>query len=169
MTLSLRIEAAQGGDVIVERQLLRFADEQEVPEVALREVGTIMRESIEKQFDTEGGYASGGWKPLTAERVATKARLGLEPGILRATDRLMHSLTRKFDPEHIERPSGSSLQFGSTVTYGIYHQSSEPRTKMPFRPPIAVTEGDKREMVRRIQAAVIGHMTGHGDKAVWGQ
>lgn len=156
--LTLKIQAE--GEVIVERQLLRFSENLEAPGEQLEEIAVLLGEAVEKQFDTEGGHASGGWKALTEERVATKARLGLDPRILRATSALFDSLTRKYDPRHIERLSGSSLTFGSTVSYAIFHQSSAPRAKIPYRPPIALTEQDKRNMVKVLQRSLVTRGTG---------
>lgn len=152
------------GETIVERRLLRFADNIEHPQAALEVVGDVLREATEKQFDSEGGYASGGWKELAQSTIDRKARLGQDPHILRATDRLMESLTRKFDSDHIEQISGETLTFGSSVSYGLFHQSSQPRTKIPFRPPVAITEEDKRTMVKRVQQALLAE----ADNAVWG-
>jgi phage gpG-like protein len=152
------------GETVVERQLMRFVGNLEHTGDALAEVGTIMRESVEKQFGTEGGYGSGGWPKLTPARIAYKQKHGLDPHIMRATDRLMESLTRKFDADHIERPSTDSLTFGSTVPYGLFAQSSRARTKIPFRPPVAITTEDKRRMVKRVQAALLVGVT----KEVWG-
>lgn len=160
----LTISVRSYGEKIIERHLLRFSEHLENPRAALEVAADHLRHAVEEQFDTEGGHASGGWMALSERRVEEKARLGLDPQILRASGALMESLTRKFDSRHIERLSGSSLTFGSTVFYGIYHQSSRPRTVIPFRPPIALTEGDKREMVKSMQRALV-----KGERqAVWG-
>lgn len=160
--LTLQIESY--GETIVKRSLLRFAEDLENPRPGLEAVADLLRHDVEEQFDTEGGHASGGWQALSDKRVEEKARLGLDPRILRASGALMESLTRKFDSRHIERLSGASLTFGSNVLYGVYHQSSLPRTVIPFRPPIALTEEDKREMVKAMQAALAKGNRG----AVWG-
>lgn len=153
--LELRVEAM--GETLIERKLMRFADDLEVPDGALEDAATVLREATREQFDSEGG-ASGGWAPLSEARVREKARLGLDPHILRATDRLRDSLTLKFDPDHIERLSGTSLLFGSNVGYGIYHQSSRPRSAIPFRPPLAFTAEKKREIVKAVQASLVASM-----------
>lgn len=161
--LTLTIESY--GETIVKRSLMRLASDFEEPRGALEAVADLLRHDVELQFDSEGGHASGGWPPLSQRRVEEKARLGLDPRILRATGALFESLTRKYDSRHIERLSGSSLTFGSSVFYGIYHQSSSPRTVIPFRPPIALTDQDKREMVKAMQRALV-----KGEReAVWGQ
>ena len=134
--VTLHIQAF--GENVVKRQLLRFAGDLEHPRQALEAAATIMREATEAQFDTEGGHASGGWPPLSAGRVKYKADHGLAPEILRATDRLKESLTRKFDPDHIELIedlSGGRLTFGTRVSYGIYHASTAPRAPHPLPAP----------------------------------
>lgn len=153
------------GETVLRRQLTRFADNLEAPASALESVGLLMRESTAEQFSSQGGN-SGGWQELADSTKQQKARLGLDPRILHATGALVESLTQKFDPRHIERVSGDSLTFGSTVAYGVYHQSSRPRTRLPFRPPIALTENDKRRIVKTVQAALIeADRAGH---ARWG-
>lgn len=153
--MRLTIEAF--GETVIDRQLTRFAANLAVPEAAWMVIGTMLRAAAEHQFDTEGGYASGGWPKLSDSRVAEKQRLGLAPQILRATNALMESLTRKFDSEHIERPiSRAAMVFGSKLGYGIYHASTRPRTKIPYRPPVAITERDKILLVKELQRALLG-------------
>jgi phage gpG-like protein len=159
-TLSIQTE----GELVLERRLMRFGENLAQPTRALEEIGDVLREGTERQFDTEGGYASGGWKQLTPERIAYKQKRGLDPHILRATDRLKDALTRKFDTDHIEHIVGDVLTFGASVPYGVFHQSSKPRTVIPFRPPVAITNEDKRNMVKRAQAALLAE----SGKAVWG-
>lgn len=152
------------GETIVERKLSRFASNLEQPQHALEAIGAIMREAVQGQFESEGARASGGWAPLTQARIEYKAKYGLDPRILRATDRLFQSLTQKFDADHIERASGDSLVFGSDVPYGIFHQSTEPRTVIPYRPPVALTENDKRNMVKAVQRELLASV----QKQTWG-
>jgi phage gpG-like protein len=163
--ITLQIESH--GEQLVARTFMRFADDVEVPRAALEEVADEMRRITKQQFETEGGHASGGWKPLTEMRREFKRRHGLDPHILRATNALMRSLTEKFASGAIERLSGDSLVFGSAVRYGIYHQSSQPRSVMPFRPPVALTAEDKRRIIKSVQAALIsGQRQAHGP--LWG-
>jgi len=37
----------------------------------------------------------------------------------------------------VRQVSGSGLIWGSSVFYGIYHQSARPRSRLPRRPPLA--------------------------------
>lgn len=143
------------GEQIVNRTLTRFEGEFENPRHTLEAIGMMLREAVEKQFDTEGRHASGGWPALAQSTKERKAQLGLDPHILRATDRLRQALIRKFDPEHVEHVAGDSLTFGATVPYGVYHQSSQPRKRLPYRPPVALSQEDKRSIVKTVQRQMI--------------
>lgn len=158
--MAWRLEIDGLGETIVNRRLLNFEHDLAEPTEALLAIATIMRQGVERQFESEGAYGSGGWPALAPSTVRSKAAEGLDPRILRATQRLFEALTRKFDPEHIERLSGASLLFGADVPYGAFHQSSAPRTRLPFRPPIAPPEGEKRSMVRVAQAALVAAARG---------
>lgn len=150
--MELVIEAF--GAKILHRNLMRFAENLAAPVAALEVAADHLRAAAAKQFGTEGGYASGGWAPLADSTVAEKARKGQSPQILRATGALMDSLIDKFDAGHIERLSPNTLTFGSMIPYGGYHQTGTSR--MPKRPPVALTEGDKRMLVKEMQLALRG-------------
>jgi phage gpG-like protein len=167
MPVTLHISSNDGENVI-RRELLRFEEGLDRPETALRAAGDVLREATEAQFETEGFHASGGWPPLAASTVIAKRfrRSNLfgptDTHILVATGRLRDALTKKFDPEHIERidSSGTSLTFGAVTPYGVYHQSERPRTRLPRRPPVAPNEDDKRRIVKDMQRALIEQAKG---------
>jgi phage gpG-like protein len=149
--MPLRIRVEGYGETIVDRELVKFHDRLDSPMEALKLVAKMLREIVEQQFASEGAHASGGWPPLAASTIQQKAALGLDPHILVATGDLRESLTNKHSPNAIERLLGDTLVFGSKVEYGIYHQSSRPRKRLPYRPPIALTQQDKAEIVRELQ------------------
>lgn len=149
----LHVEIESFGETIVKRSLARFGSNLLDWHDALDGVAAIMRESTEAQFDSEGAYASGGWPPLALSTI--KKRHDDGHPILRVTDALHDSLTRKFDPMHVEEASRDALRFGSLVHYGVYHQSTRPRTKIPYRPPVALTRADKTRIVKHLQRAAV--------------
>jgi phage gpG-like protein len=53
--------------------------------------------------------------------------------ILRREGRLELSVTQPSSPEAIRRISSKALVIGTAVPYGIFHNSDEPRTKIPQR------------------------------------
>lgn len=149
----MRLTIEGFGTKTVERDLLRFSDNLEVPALALEAIADFLRAAEMRQFDTQGGN-SGGWAPLKQATIDEKVRNGLDPRILRATERLRMSLIDKFDADHIEEPlSPTSLRFGSRVPYGIFHQTGTSR--MPKRPPLELSAADKVGIVKVVQKALL--------------
>jgi phage gpG-like protein len=171
-TLSIEIVAL--GETVVQRDLLRFGHNLVDMKPALEDAATVLRESSERQFETEGSCtpaACGGCRCGERSTILGRNRCAYRgsggrvvwgyaawkrkhyPGrkILRATGALFESLTRRFDGRHIERVSEDSLRFGTLVPYATFHQSTRPRRVMPYRPPVGLTEADKRAIVHAIQ------------------
>lgn len=178
MPLRVTVREHGTGEAVVRRDLLQFGRNLADLHDGFDEVGDIMREATREQFLTEGGHASGGWPELAESTKRNRAReLGLAVSggalrnkrgqfassghpILRVHNDLFNSLVRKFDPRHVERASADSLVFGSTVPYGVYHQSTEPRTLIPYRPMVALTETDKRSIAKALQRATLKGVRG---------
>lgn len=69
----------------------------------------------------------------TAYQYAKKKNYGFEYPLLRATGRLEKSITTT-NGDHIATVINKrTLEFGTAVDYGDYHQSDAPRSKMPLR------------------------------------
>ena len=60
--------------------------------------------------------------------------------ILRATGALERSLTQPGGSNIFRFPNDTTLEWGTSVPYGVYHQSDAPRSKMPRRPFLLVTD-----------------------------
>jgi phage gpG-like protein len=142
------------GDKQVERELLRLSHAAADMRPAGKRFMEYMRSVERSQFDSEGRTGSGGWAPLKPSTVANKAARGLDPRILRATDRLRRSLTNKTSPDHIEEINADSFVFGSRVPYGRYHQKGTRR--MPQRRPVELSERNRRAVVKIIQSHLLG-------------
>lgn len=139
------------GDVQIERTLLRMAGRTDDMSDGLQLVADSFLHAEERQFASQGGYASGGWKPLAPSTLIRKARAGLDSRILHATGDLRASLTRR-GGDHIQIVTPSSLVFGSSVPYGKFHQLGQ---GVPRRRPVELTEGDRRESIRILQRAIV--------------
>jgi phage gpG-like protein len=164
------VEATVFGEKIVTRRFVRFQAAALDMSGPLRQVAGILADSTRENFRTRGVSGGSKWRDLN-ERYA--ARTGRAPGerILRLTERLYGSLvgaegatgaarglSGRFVPgggEHIEEVTPDSLRWGSSVPYGVYHQSSAPRTKIPYRPPVRLSERHKREVVKVLQRALV--------------
>lgn len=96
-------------------------------------------------------------------------KYGFDYPLLVATGRLSNSLLGPNNPGSIAQISKLSLVFGTSVEYGIYHQSDAPRKHLPLRKflfigPEAPTFATS-EQVGRLQRWT-GYIQDHIDKAI---
>lgn len=167
-----QIEARVFGEDIVRRRFLRFARAVEDASGAFREVAGILADSTRENFQTRGAAGGSRWRDLAPSTIRRKARLGLDPRILMATGRLYASLVgsegstgaaRHFATgrfvggagDHVEEITPTSLKWGSRVPYGVYHQSSAPRSRIPYRPPVRLNELRRRQVAKALQRAIV--------------
>ncbi len=101
------------------------------------------------QFDSQGGYGSGGWQPLADSTVKSKAARGLDPRIMHATLRLRRSLVDQGGADQLLEVTPSSLAYGTTVEYAKFHQQGG--GNLPRRRLVEPPEGDRRQAVRTLQ------------------
>lgn len=90
-------------------------------------------------FDTEGAAVDAYWSPLSRAYALKKAREFPGKGILEATGKMRNSFLSKFD--------ATSATIWNAATYFKYHQSNQPRTKMPRRIMMKLTENMKQLVV----------------------
>ena len=64
------------------------------------------------------------WKPLSPAYAERKRRAVGDKGILRYTDRLYLSLTKQGSEGNVHRVSDNNAEFGSVVSYGIFHRDT---------------------------------------------
>lgn len=133
----------------------RIAD----PRPALEIVANLLEAHVAQNFTTQGGHSGTPWPPLADSTVRARTRRwgyyrrwapisgasGASP-ILQWHGRLSRSF-RRGGVAHIRHVSPSGLTWGSGVAYGIYHQSSRPRKRLPRRPPIAFRDEFQRREI----------------------
>jgi len=162
------------GEAIVRRRFVRFAQRAVDARPAFRQVVGILRDAVADNFRTRGVAGGSRWRDLAPATRARKRRQGHDPRILRATGRLYNSLVGSgvsqssmgvgvaASVDHIEEISADTLRWGSRVKYGVYHQSSQPRSKIPYRPPVALSQRRKREIAKALQRAIVEGERGEG-------
>jgi len=157
----VRLTWSVWGDDIIERELVRFSGRLAAdPTPAYAAIVADMMESIEKNFDTEGKHASGGWPELAESTRLQKDAAGWSPGtILRATNDLFNSLTQEGD-ENMVLILGEGLTFGSSVPYGGFHQQGT--RKMPMRKPLEFPEVEKVGWMKQLQRYIVTGNLGPG-------
>lgn len=143
------------GDTQLSRGLSRFADDAKDLKEPFREIVKLFHEIEEKQFQSEGGYGSGGWAPLAPSTVEAKQKAGFPDKILVRTRVLMESMMGK-NPWTVTEVRSLELRMGSKLEYARFHQKGAPG--MPARPVIDLTEGDKMSFMKTIQRYLVQQM-----------
>ncbi len=69
----------------------------------------------------------------TKYQAAKIKKVGFDYPLLVRTGRLSASVLGPNNPGSISKITNLSLTFGTSVPYGIYHQSDEPRSRIPLR------------------------------------
>jgi hypothetical protein len=146
-----RIHFSVHGDEDVEHLLLGMAVRAENTRPALQAIATALRARQVEVFDTEG---FGEWEPLADSTVERKAREGLEPGILRATDEMRDAFIG--GPGHLEHISDTELIFG--VVGEPYEKARRHKTgtsRMPARDPIPFDELAEKGVAKAVQRFIV--------------
>lgn len=129
------------------------------PQPALHVVANLLEAHVARTFATEGAHGGRPWPPLAASTVEARTRRwgyyrrwapvagagGVGP-ILTWHGRLARSF-RRGGVAHIRIVTPSGLTWGSGVTYGIYHQSTKPRFRLPRRAPIQFRDDFQRREI----------------------
>ncbi len=70
---------------------------------------------------------------MTKYQAAKKKKVGFDYPLLVRTGSLAASVLGPSNPGSVSLITKLSLIFGTSIPYGIYHQSDEPRSKIPLR------------------------------------
>ena len=96
-------------------------------------LGLIARDwfkSNKAQFSLQG---SGQYPPLSAKYAEAKRKsVGRKPILVRS-GKLRDSMTDLGSADSIVKIGKTSMMLGTQVAHGIYHQSDQPRSKIPLR------------------------------------
>lgn len=139
------------GDTQLGRTLDRWAEGLDDMRPAWETLAARFARLEEKQFRTEGRFASGGWSPLSPAYAAWKARNYPGRPILVRTGDLKKSLTtRPFGVEVIER---KFMAIGSDVDYGKCHQHGG--RYLPRRRPVELPEAERQKWVKIVQRMIV--------------
>jgi phage gpG-like protein len=94
---------------------------------------------VQTNFDTQGAL-SGGWQPLSVGTIAGRIRAGYGASpILQRTGALRKSFYAFVNEK--------KALVSSKSPYFVYHQSRMPRTKIPRRAMLILTENTKQNIV----------------------
>ncbi len=149
----------------MDRALSRFAD-------GLTDYSGAWPELIEEfhaeekgQFESLGAQGGEVWAPLNPVYAGWKVIHFPASRSCNGRGALMESLTRESAPGAIVLKGRKDLRIGTSVLYAIYHQSIEPRTRLPRRPPVNFTERFKRWTMRHLHVFLVEMATRCGFRA----
>jgi phage gpG-like protein len=140
------------GDEQLRRSLSRFGEHAKDLSEPFREIVKDFYKVEKKQFESEGGYGSGGWQPLSPRYAAWKAKKHPGRPLMVVSGLLKESLLGE-NPYSIENVTPKSMEVGTVVNFAIYHQKGT--SKMPARQLIQLTDADKKRWVKYIQKYLV--------------
>ncbi len=157
--VNVHITGTLDGLRIIDRQLQGIEERASDLTPAYGEVRRVFAEIVARAFATEGASgASGPWAPLAKSTQAERKAKGYAPDhpILERDSRLRRSLVEDTgDTIKVETPR--SFAIGSRAPSVAYHQSLEPRTRLPRRPVFDPTGDDKHALVQPLRRYVTGY------------
>jgi phage gpG-like protein len=103
-------------------------------------------------FVLEGGGSGATWAPLSPAYAAWKAKHYPGTGLLVRSGALKASLAGPEAPQAIFRPTTTSLTIGTSVPYGLPHQTGTSR--MPQRPPLRVNAAFMQVVGKQLQLTI---------------
>lgn len=102
-----------------------------------RELKNIFSNDV---FQTEGGIIDEHWSPLKQAYAIQKAKKFPGKGILEATGDMRNSFMTLWRPD--------MAQVWNTATYFKYHQSNQPRTRLPRRVMMKLALQQREQVVK---------------------
>jgi hypothetical protein len=147
------------GQVLIARQLEGLEERLSDMTPAWPEVLRVFRGIMRAAFATEGASTAQAWPQLadsTAKQRASQGFGGRHP-ILARTHTLERALTSEGGASVIVM-APRYFAVAVDVDYFKFHQSNAPRTKIPRRAPINLTQDNKTQLLHPIRLYVTGRM-----------
>lgn len=110
-------------------------------------------EERRRDFATEGRATGSAWAPLSPAYAKWKSEHFPGKAILTRSGQLRASLEGPSADGSVWRDEPKALTVGTTVPYGIYHQTGTRR--MPQRPPLRIDQAFRRVVGKQLQAFVV--------------
>lgn len=128
----------------------------------------IQRQEFKLQRQIFQLRSAGKFKDLSPKyKIRKKQKTGSAYPILFYNGRLAASLTNP-GGENISIISPRSLIFGTSVPYGIYHNSKDARRKIPYRPFLFIDEQRKKNYTNILKAHILKPFSGKNPEVAGG-
>lgn len=144
----MRLQISIGGQMELSRVLLNISQAVQDWTPAFEQSAEDLVEILSYDvFETEGGAIDEEWTPLSLAYAKRKEKLYPDKGILDATGTMRESFLSQSD--------ATSLKIWNAAEYFKYHQSSAPRSVMPRRVMMKLTENLREVVVKNFQRQFI--------------
>lgn len=141
------------GDVQLSRKLLIAAEAVKDWTPAFEKSGEDLIEFFSYDvFETEGEALGEAWPFLSPKYAKQKEKKYPDKGILEATGTMRQSF--------MQLSSSTSLKIWNAAEYFKYHQSNEPRNKIPRRAMMKLTEDLRQIVVKNFQTLFLEKVGG---------
>ena len=135
------------GDVVLSRALSRFGEGVSDFRPAWRQIRDDFYRVEGEQFATEGGRGpAGGWQPLSLRYGEWKAKNFPGMPLMQLTGWMAGQMTT--GRGMMEEVEPLFLRMAPTLDYPVYHQQGSPKSNLPRRKVVDLTEGDKEGWMR---------------------
>lgn len=142
----LRLEFSIEGETVLLRKLQGVEQEFKDWTPEFRKVGNMLAKTFKDNFQSEGGMLGKPWQPLAAKTLREKRRLGYPDDILVRTGKMRDSFRSEANATFVD--------IWNEMPYFVYHQSNQPRKKLPRRIMMRLDEQRKQAIVKIFQQAV---------------
>lgn len=95
---------------------------------------------INAAFVTKGVSIGRAWESLSLKYARWKAKKFPGKPMLVRTGLMYYSVTTPGSTGNVRMVQPTKLIWGTLVPYAVYHQSDQPRTRMPYRPFMSITQ-----------------------------
>ena len=150
--MAYQIQWVVEGQTELSRVLLGVAsDLKDYSQPFRQSANMLVRQFSKEVFATQGAALGERWKRLSPYTVSQKARLGFTGGPLVRTGQMQRSFQSIV--------SSDQAVVRNTAPYFPYHQSNQPRSKLPRRVMMKLTQNSKAEIIRHFQEFIRRSLT----------
>jgi phage gpG-like protein len=141
---AFRLEWSIEGEKQLSRVLIGMESDLKDYTAPLRQSADYLKQVFSRDvFESQGAAIGERWKRLSPHTIAQKARHGFPSTPLIASGKMQNSFERIV--------SSDQAVIFNTAPYFKYHQSKQPRTKLPRRVMMKLAETQKQQIVKYFQ------------------
>lgn len=162
MTAPVRITLTLEGEIVIDRVFAGLEERMTNLAPAWPAVVQAFQAITSRAFASEGASTGAPWPQLAASTQSERRRRGFGAAhpILQRTGRLMRALTIGEGAYVGMQPQSMTYHLSDGVGYFVYHQSNQPRTRLPRRAPVLFTADDRTQLMHPIRLYLTGRDPG---------